>query len=162
MDGMVKSWLCGAISPKLSAMVPHSRSIAHSVWLAVQTRFLGNLETHALHSDAEFRTFAQVNLSVTDYASKARLTPSRTSANTFPTTPSCLHLQRSRPFHMFLEARNDLLLEELNQAHQSTTPSTALVAADAPHVPPVPAPSQEQQPPPSSRSADSGGAPPNN
>ena len=41
MDGVVKSWPYGAIFPELSAMVPCSCPTARSLWLAVESQFLG-------------------------------------------------------------------------------------------------------------------------
>lgn len=40
-----------------------------------------------------------------------------------------LHLRHGRPFLSFLEARNDLLLEELTSTQPSSEHSTALLAA---------------------------------
>lgn len=39
--------------------VPAPQPSARSVWLAVKSQFLGNLETGALYLNSEFRTFAQ-------------------------------------------------------------------------------------------------------
>ena len=64
---MVKSWLYGTISLELSDMVPCSRSSVRSVWLSVESRFLGNVEMCALHLDVEFQTFARGDLSITNY-----------------------------------------------------------------------------------------------
>lgn len=51
--------------------------------------------------------------------------------------PWC-HLQHSCPFPTFLEVRNDLLLEELNQTNQSITPSHHLVVAASASTPRAP------------------------
>jgi hypothetical protein len=48
-----------------------------------------------------------------------------------------LHLQRGRPFPTFLEARNDLLLEELNQVHRSSMPWWLLARSVLPRCLPL-------------------------
>ena len=50
------------------------------------------------------------------------------------------HIHRGRPFPMFLEAKNDLLLEEITVGASDPDPSTALLAAAAGQLPPVPTP----------------------
>lgn len=72
MECVVKSWIYGTISPELSDTVPRSRSIAHSIRLAMESKFLGNLEACSLHLDSEFRTFAQGDLSQNDYCRRLK------------------------------------------------------------------------------------------
>jgi hypothetical protein len=56
---MVKSWLYSTISLELFDIMQRSCSTPRSMWLTMESWFLGNLETEALHLDAEFWTFAQ-------------------------------------------------------------------------------------------------------
>ncbi|XP_066342182.1 uncharacterized protein [Miscanthus floridulus] len=63
-----------------------------------------------------------------------------------------LHLRRGRPFPSFLQAINDLLLEEHTMADSAPAPSAiALHTGTAPSSPATPAASSQQQPPSSSQ-----------
>lgn len=113
---------------------------ARTVWLALEDQFVGNRETRALYLDAEFRNFSQGDLSVTDYCRRLKGMADALGDLGKPVQDRTLvlnlirglnekfavigtHLQRARPFPSFLVARNDLLLEELNLAKRSSTPS---------------------------------------
>ena len=72
MDCVVLSWIYGTVSPELMDVVRVRGNTARTAWLSIEHQFLGNRETRALHLDAEFRTFAQGDLSVTDYCHKMK------------------------------------------------------------------------------------------
>jgi hypothetical protein len=57
MDCVIKSWIAGTISTDLAETVMERTSTARDVWLALETQFLGNRETRALHLDLQFRNF---------------------------------------------------------------------------------------------------------
>jgi len=57
MDCVVKSWISGTISTDLAETVMERDATARDVWLALETQFLGNRETRALHLDYQFRNF---------------------------------------------------------------------------------------------------------
>jgi hypothetical protein len=72
MDMLVKSWIFGTISPELQD-VTHQRGLtARVAWLAMENRFIGNQETHALHIEATFWNFVQGNLNVNNYCLKMK------------------------------------------------------------------------------------------
>jgi hypothetical protein len=54
MDMLVKSWLFGTISPELQDVTRQRGLTARAAWLALENRFIGNRETHALHINATF------------------------------------------------------------------------------------------------------------
>jgi len=157
-------------------MPSSSATPLRSAWLAVETQFLGNRETRALHLDAAFRNFIQGDLSVTDYCKKFKQMAAELCELGEPVTDRTLvlnvlrglneryaalgmHLRRGRPFPSFLEVRNDLLLEELTAANRVTAPSTALVAATpAASRPPAPAPAPKSSSRSWGGSGESGGS----
>lgn len=57
MDCVVRSWIYGTLSNDLADTVMTPGATTRSVWLAVESQFLGNRETRALLLDAQFRTF---------------------------------------------------------------------------------------------------------
>ena len=57
MDCVVKSWISGTISTDLAETVMERDATACDIWLALETQFLGNRETRALHLDYQFRKF---------------------------------------------------------------------------------------------------------
>lgn len=67
MDCVVRSWIYGMLSNELvdTVMVPSATPC--SVYLAIESQFLGYHETRALLLNARFRTFIQGDLSITDY-----------------------------------------------------------------------------------------------
>ncbi|XP_012698986.1 uncharacterized protein LOC101779675 [Setaria italica] len=115
-----------------------------ATWLAIEMQFLGNWETRALYLDAKFRTFVQSDLSITDYCRRFKSMADALGdlGEQVSDRTLILNIIRglnekfaavgrntwcSRPLHSFLEARDDLLLEELTMAPPSSTPSTALL-----------------------------------
>ena len=150
MDCVVMTWLLGTVSPDLEEIVrdDHATATARSVWLALEHQFLGNREQRALYLDAAFRHFVQGDLSITDYCRKFKSMADAlgdlgevVTDRTLVLNIICglnerfasigMHLQRGRPFPTFLEARTDLLLEELNMAHRSAPSPTALITSGA-------------------------------
>nr|CAB3501456.1 unnamed protein product [Digitaria exilis] len=161
MEKTVKSWISGTISADLEETTMETDATARVIWLALETQFLGNRETRALHLDVEFRNFVQGDLSIADYCRRFKKMAEGLAALGEPVTDRTLvlnvihglndryrdvgrHLRRGRPFPTFTEAKAELELEELTLAHQATAPSSALVAGTT-RTPP----------------ASSGGRPPN-
>jgi hypothetical protein len=70
MDAVVLCWLTNTLTPDLQQVVRERGHLACHLWLIVQNQFLDNCETHALHLDATFCNFVQVDLSVTEYCCK--------------------------------------------------------------------------------------------
>ncbi|XP_072148514.1 uncharacterized protein [Setaria viridis] len=146
MDCIVQSWLYGTIATDLVDVVmdcDEHGATTRATWLAIETQVLGNPEMRALYLDAKFRTFVQGDLSITYYCRYFKsmadvlgdlneqvsgctliLNIIRGLNKKFATISH--DIQRSRPLRSFLEARDDLLLEELMMAPSSSTPSTAL------------------------------------
>ena len=103
---------------------------AHTVWAAVESQFLDNQETHALLLDTQFRGFKQGDLSISDYCRRLKTMADQLGNLGEPVSDRTLvlnlvhglnakytaigrHIRRGRPFPTFLEAKNDLLLEEI-------------------------------------------------
>ena len=97
---------------------------ACDVWLALETQFLGNWETRALHLDVQFRNFIQGDLSITDYCRRFKTMAVSLAALGEPVTDRMLvlniirglndrysdigrHLHRGRPFSLL----KDILFE---------------------------------------------------
>jgi hypothetical protein len=57
MDIVVKSWIYDTISLGLQDVTRQRIHTARDAWLALENRFFGTCETHALHTDASFRNF---------------------------------------------------------------------------------------------------------
>jgi hypothetical protein len=55
------------ITDDLADTVSKHRASARDIWLANESQFLGNQATRALYADADFRTFSQGELSITEY-----------------------------------------------------------------------------------------------
>ncbi|CAO2143631.1 unnamed protein product [Urochloa humidicola] len=145
---------------------------ARSTWLAIEAQFLGNKETCALQLDARLRTFVQGDLSITEYCKRFKK-----MANDLANLGEIVHdrtlvlnvlrglnekyvsigrhLHRSRPFPTFLQAVEDLTIEEMILAEQAAAaPSTVLITGTTSSQR-QPAPSQQR--PSSSRSSFGGG-----
>ena len=54
MDCVVRSWIYGTISNDFVETIMTSDASAHSVWAAVESKFLDNQETRTLLLDAQF------------------------------------------------------------------------------------------------------------
>jgi hypothetical protein len=126
------------------------------VWLGLEQQFLGNKETRALLLDAEFRTFVQGNLSISDYCHRLKSMADQLADLGEPVRDRTLVLnvirglnerfsylgaliQRQRPFPTFAEVKSDLRLAEINMIAKHAQPPQAL-AALAPHPPMPPSP----------------------
>jgi len=83
MNCVVCTWLLGAISDDLADIVSQRGAFARTIWLAIDSQFLGNRVTRALYADQEFRAFTQGDLSVVKYSgTSANLSPRRRSSST--------------------------------------------------------------------------------
>jgi hypothetical protein len=146
MDCTVRSWLYGTVAPDLIKIATTPEPMIHSLWLGLEDQFIRNHETHAMILIAEFRTFVQGDLSISEYChclkgmadalgDLGEVVLDRTLVLTI------LHglnghfshmaalLKRQRPFSTFVVVRNDLQLEEIELASKPGTSSTALVAS---------------------------------
>ena len=150
LDCVVVSWLLGTVSPNLLEIVMTSSDINHqptsrAVWLLLEDVFLGNKEARALLLDTEFRTFAQGDLSISDYCRRLKSMADQLGSLGEPVPDRTLvlaalrglnerfaHLasftKRQTPFPTFDKVRNDLLLEELTLNDKVKTPSAALLS----------------------------------
>ena len=149
MDCVVRSWLYGTLSDNLHDIVRHrgdQGDTARTTWLAIESQFLGNREARALILDAKLRTLVQGDLSVTDYCKLLKTTADNLADLGEPVSDHSLilnlirglnerfvsvgrHLRLSRPFPSFLEACDELTLEELTMGAPTPSPPTALVAS---------------------------------
>ena len=124
----------------------------------MESQFRDNRETRALLLDAQLRGFKQGDLSITDYCRRLKTMADQLGNLGEPVSDRTLilnlirglnakytaighHIRRGRPFPTFLEAKNDLLLEEITVGASDPDPSTALLAAAAGR-PSAPAPQQ--------------------
>ncbi|WVZ53344.1 LOW QUALITY PROTEIN: hypothetical protein U9M48_004304, partial [Paspalum notatum var. saurae] len=159
------------MSQELVDVVMERGASARQTWPAVEMQFLGNRETRALYLNSEFHNFEQGDLSITDYCRKLKGMANalsdlgeHVSEHTLVLNlirglnerfkPMRLHFKRAQPFPTSLQARNDLLLEELTTSKRAasttasafvaattsasgstTTPATAPPAPDAPKPP---------------------------
>jgi len=157
MDCVVKSWILCTISDDLAATISARNSTARDTWRAVESQFFNNRETRALLLDAKLRNFVQGDLSITDYCKELKrmadtlgdlgeVVTNRTLVlnlirglnERFKTVG--MHLRRGRPFPTFLDAKADLLLEELTMENTTSSQSTALAVStttSAPSRPPA-------------------------
>lgn len=135
MDCVVRSWIFGTISTDLVNTVMVRGATARVMWLAI--------DTQSLYLHAEFCNFVQGDLSITDYCRHFKSMadaledlgehiPDRTLIlNVLRSLNEKffaigLHPKRGRPFPTFLQARADLLLEDLTMAKSPSMPATAL------------------------------------
>jgi len=151
LDRVVVTWLLGTLSLELRDLVrsDDGSGTARQAWLTLERRFLGNAETRALRLDASFRSFEQGDLSMDEYCRRMKGMADELADLGCPVSDKVLVINllrglnsnyevlktiipRMKPFPTFLEARDDLLLDELNRGlrpgSSSLTSSTALVA----------------------------------
>jgi uncharacterized membrane protein YgcG len=161
MDCCIVTWIYCTTSNDLQHSLMLRSPAARAAWLYLQDEFLGQRESRTLLLEAEFRTFKQGDLNVTDYCRRLEtmaaslsdfgdpiddrqlvLTLLRGLNGKFKHMVSNLKMQWSFP--TFVEARTSLLLEEIDvhdiEIHSDGTPAStagtqALVAA---HQPPCP------------------------
>ncbi|KAL6639655.1 hypothetical protein ACP70R_023385 [Stipagrostis hirtigluma subsp. patula] len=127
MDCTVRGWLYSTISADLLEIVMDPKPTAHAVWLGLEEQFVGNKEQCAMILDTQFGTFVQGDLSITDYCRRMNsmadelgdlgehvldrtlvLNINRGLNERYEQIGT--HIQRSRPFPSFVEARLDLQL----------------------------------------------------
>ena len=147
MDCVVKSWIVGTLTNDLAEIISVQGSTTRDAWLAVESQFLDNREARSIHLETRFRNFIQGDLSVTDYYCLLKkmandlmalgevITDRTLILNMIHGLNECFShvgalLRRSRPFPTFLEARDDLILEELTLENKES-PATALAASTA-------------------------------
>ena len=147
MNCVVCTRLLGAISDDLADIVSQRGAFARTIWLAIDSQFLGNRVTRALYADQEFRAFTQGDLSVVEYCRRFKRMAEDLRDLGQPVTEATLvlniirglnerfstlglHLRRSNPLPTFLQVRDDLRLEELTMA--KAPPATALAALSGP------------------------------
>ena len=180
MDYIVRTWLGGTITDALAETAIEPGNTARVSWLAIESQFRGNRETRALHLDAEFRNFKQGDQDITTYCRKLKGMADALRDLGEPVLDRTLvlnlirglngrfeaiglHLRRGHPFPSFLQARNDLLLEELTM--EATAPATALHVGAAtpssgsrpPSAPQAPPAAPPQQRPPGQQQPSNGG-----
>ena len=151
---------------------------ARDVWLALETQFLGNRETRALHLDYQFRNFVQGELSITDYCCRFKTMADGLAALGESVSDRTLvlnvirglndrfsdidrHLRRGRPSPLFKDVVSELTLKEMTMAHKAAAPPTALLAATARPSSTTPSSGggrSSDQRPPSGGGSGSGGA----
>ena len=131
MDCCVLMWVYYTISNDLQQSLMIRDPAARDAWLYLEGEFLGQYESRALLLEAEFRSFKQGDLSITDYCRRLEtmaaslkefgdpvgdrqlvLTLLRGLNGKFRHMVSNLRMQR--PFPTFTEARTLLLLEEID------------------------------------------------
>ncbi|XP_062211692.1 uncharacterized protein LOC133912795 [Phragmites australis] len=157
MDCTILSWLYGTITPELLEVVMNREEgppTARIVWLGLEQQFIGNKETRALLLDAEFRTFVQGSLSISDYCHHLKSMADQLADLGEPVRDRTLVLnvlrglndrfaymgaliQRQRPFPTFAEVKSDLCLDEINMNAKKGHSPQAL-AASAPRAPTPP------------------------
>jgi hypothetical protein len=171
MDCCVMTWIYSTVSDDLQQSLTIRDPSARQAWLYLEDEFLGQRESRALLLEAEFRSFKQGDLSITDYC--RRLETMAASLKEFgdPIGDRQLvltllrglnekyrhmvsNLKMQRPFPTFPEARTLLLLEEIdvNDVH-GNTPSASNTQALLAAKPPPPRPTAPTGP------GGSGGAP---
>ena len=145
MDCVVKAWIIATLTDDLAEIISAQGSTARHAWLAVESQFLGNREARSIHLETRFRNFIQGDLSVTDYCRRLKKMADDLTALGEAMTDRTLVLnvirglnerfshvgtllRRTRPFPSFLEARDDLILEELTLENRKDAPATALAA----------------------------------
>jgi hypothetical protein len=151
MDCVVKAWIIATLTGDLAEIISAQGSTARHAWLAVQSQFLGNRETRSIHLETRFRNFVQGDPSVTEYYRQLKKMANDLIALGEPVPDRTLVLnvthglnerfshvdtlpRRACPFPTFLEARDDLILEELTLANRKDAPATALAATSTPYT----------------------------
>ncbi|XP_039805046.1 uncharacterized protein LOC120669341 [Panicum virgatum] len=150
MDCVVRAWLRGTISDDLIDSISERHATARTLWLAIESQFLGNRATRALYADADFRAFSQGDLPVADYcrlykrkAENLRDLGEPVSDRTLVLNIICglserfaaigLQLRHTNPLPTFLQVRDDLRMEELTMA--KAAPATVLLTTNTKGAP---------------------------
>jgi hypothetical protein len=165
MELHVLSWLYGSISPELYEIVTTAAPTARTTWLALEEQFVGNRETRIVLVDTEFRTLCQGALSVSDYCRRMKTLADSLVELGEPISDRLLtinllrglndrfahlrsYLKRQRPFPSFVEARSELLLEELSMGPGAASAAPSALVASAPTSAPGTATALASGPPP--------------
>ena len=155
MDCVVKSWIIATLTDDLGEIIRAQGSTARHAWLAVESQFLGNREARSIQLETKFCNFVQGDLSITDYSRRLKKMADDLMALGEVITDRTLVLnlihglnerfahvgtllRRAKPFPTFLEAREDLILEELTMTDRKETPAAALAASTTPAAAPPP------------------------
>ncbi|KAL6595039.1 hypothetical protein ACP70R_048142 [Stipagrostis hirtigluma subsp. patula] len=158
MDCTVRGWLYSTISADLLEIVMDPEPTARSTWLGLEEQFVGNKEQRAMILDAQFRIFIQGDLSITEYCHRMNSMADELGDLGEHVLDRTLvlniirglneryeqigtHIQRSRPFPSFVEARVDLQLAEITL----TTKTSSVPALAATTVQPANPPSTGTQ-----------------
>jgi hypothetical protein len=121
--------------PSLQDVVRQRGHTARDAWLALESHFLDNRETRALHINATFWSFIQGDLSVNDYCRKMKGFADSLADLGVDVTDRVLMLKVLRglnknfehlrtifthvtPFLLFQKVLDDLCLEEIQQGTQ--------------------------------------------
>jgi hypothetical protein len=129
MDFVVHSWIYRTISNDLVETVLQPGAYARIIWLTVESQFLSNREQCALLFGTEFCTFVEADLSITEYYQRLKTMADALggfSEDVFDRTLILnvirglnekfshigVHLLHCCPLPTFLNARNELLLED--------------------------------------------------
>jgi hypothetical protein len=143
MNAVVRTWFLGTLSDALADIVSQRGAFARTLWLSIESQFLGNRTMRALYADQEFRSFSQGDLPVAEYCHRYKklaedlhdlgepVSCRNLVLNIVKVLNECFqalgfHLHRTHPLPSFLQVRNDLALEELTMA--KAAPATALAA----------------------------------
>lgn len=146
MDCVLKSWILGTLADDLAEEFSSQGSTAREAWLTVESQILGNREARTIQLETKFRRFVQGDLSITEYCRHLNKMADDLGALGEIITERTLVLnvirglierfahvrallRRSRPFPSFLEACDDLILEELTLEDRQPSPTTALAAS---------------------------------
>jgi hypothetical protein len=146
MDTVVLSWLHRTIIVELQDIIRDQTDTGRQAWLALEEQFLENQDARALHLDAQFHQFSQVDLDVGEYCRQMKGLADSLQDLGEPVADRTLvlnllrglsprygHLKalikRTVPFPTFHAVRNELLLEELTMTHGAPTPASALCSA---------------------------------
>jgi len=158
MDCCVLTWIYCMVSNDLQQSLMIRKPAARSAWQYLEHEFLGQRESRALLLEAEFWSFRQGDLSITDYCRCLKTMATSLSDFSDPIGDRQLvltllrglndkykhmvsNLKMQRPFPMFPEARTLLLLEEIDvhdlqvATGNTSTPGTPVLAAGRPHEP---------------------------
>ncbi|XP_066374613.1 uncharacterized protein [Miscanthus floridulus] len=155
MDCCVLTWAYGTVSNDLQQSLMIRDPNARAAWLYLEDEFLGQRESRALLLEAEFRSFKQGALSITDYCRRLETMAASLAEFGDPIDDRQLvltlfrglndkfchmsNMKMQRPFPTFDGARTLLLLEEIDlnditadDTHATPPEPLALVAAPTP------------------------------
>jgi hypothetical protein len=133
MNAVICTWLLGTLSDALADIISQRGASARTLWLSIESQFLGNLTTRALYADQEFRSFSQGDLPVAEYCRRYKKLAEDLRDLGEPVSDRTLvlnivrglnerfqalglHLRRTNPLPSFLQVRDVLALEELMMA----------------------------------------------